>query len=71
MEYKKMMYSDRAKKAEGCCKLGYPSGYYNIGVDIDKCPKGIMKGKGEYHNMNGYQMKGKKHMGGPEGYWGI
>lgn len=88
MEYnKKKMYGDRARKAEGCCKLGYPEGYYNMVVnkeDFDKMnikrevkkdnyDKMIMekrKKMEEHHNMNGYKMYGKKHMG-PEGYWGI
>lgn len=74
MEYKKKMkYSDKAKKAEACCKLAYPAGYYKMGMSEDDYTK-IMKNKpkkvNEYHDMNGCKMKGAKHQG-PEGYWGI
>ena len=54
-------------------KLGYPSGYYEMGMDEDDYKKMMMKRKKkmeDYHDMDGYKMKGKKHMG-PEGYWGI
>ncbi len=77
MEYKKKhMYGDRAQKAEGCCKLGYPSGYYEMGMNEDDYKKMMMnknkkmKKMDEYHDMNGYKMPGKKHYG-PEGCWNI
>ena len=74
MEYNKKnkKYSDRAQRAEACCKLGVPIGYYKMGMDEDDYKKMMKKGKNmkDYHEMNGYQMKGKKHHG-PEGYWGI
>ena len=60
-------------KLKGCCKLGYPSGYYEMGMDDDDYKNMMMKKKKrmeEYHDMDGYKMKGKKHMG-PEGYGGI
>ena len=79
MEYKnKKMYGERANRAEACCKLGYPVGYYNIGMDKDDYNKMMMKKAknmkkmDEYHDMNGYKMKGKTHqIQGPEGCWNI
>ena len=63
MEYKKKhMYGDRAKRAELCCKLGYPEGYYNMGMSEDDYRKIMMKRKEmkkmkRYHNMNGCKMR--------------
>ncbi len=66
MEYDK-------KKTEACCGSEYPKGYYEMGMNEDDYKKMMMKRKKkmeDYHDMDGYKMKGKKHMG-PEGYWGI
>ncbi len=59
-------------------EIGYPAGYYRIGMKWDSngmtddsSNKMKMKKKMKgYHDMNGYKMKGEKHYG-PAGWWGI
>lgn len=67
------MEYNKENKLKGCCKLGYPTGYYNMGVDENDYKKMMMKRKKkmeDYHDMDDYKMRGEKQAG-PEGYWGI
>ena len=60
---------EKNKMEKNKMNMGYPAGYYEMGMSEEDYKK-MMKKKGEYHDMDGYKMKGKKHTG-PEGYWGI
>ena len=72
MEYKGKAMKDDIENI-GCCEMGYPSGYYNIGMKKNGYKKMMAKKAkkmDEYHDMDGHKMKGKKHHG-PDGYWEI
>jgi len=66
----KRMHRNRKDVANGCCKLGYPKGYYAIGDNDDKEMMVRIERKSKCTYKDGRGMKDRMH-GGPAGYWGI